>query len=380
MPYTASERTGWGADVVVVSNDTAVVSTVAGASRTLGRAHVHVRDVGELLARIDVAPPRIVVVDRDDRRAPEVLTRLAGHLDRTRMTVVLVVRDAPHEPLVGADVIATDTVLPDALGLADRGANDHRAVSMENLLAITVLNGELEDALKEATDLIAAGFQVDRCLISIRGDSTGVGAVGERTWDSLAWSRTAEHCRAAVASRATLITSAGGRVRELPRGAARDAAGVARVRRPRRRTRADLPGEPRGRAQHDRGAARRRAVVARGPSPHGGRARPPVQRPRHRSAARPVEPGRDERPRRDAGLRRAALEPRPEGRDPRRRRHAGPRRQPARARHRTRHGARVVPPVLPGERRDARARAHAVRDPQRVGGATTAGARSRACR
>ena len=209
MPHTASERMGRGGEVVVVSNDTVVLSTVAGASRTLGREHVRVHDLDELLARIDDALPRIVVVDREDPGAKEVLDRLAQRDDRTRISVVLVVREAHNVPIPGADVIATEAVLADALGLADRGANDHRAVAIESLLAVSVLNGELDDALKDAADLIAEGFHVDRCLISIRGDSTGVAAVGERTWDSLAWSRTAEHCRTAVASKATLITSSG---------------------------------------------------------------------------------------------------------------------------------------------------------------------------
>ena len=46
--------------------------------------------------------------------------------------------------------------------------------------------------------------------------------------------------------------------------------------------------------------------------------------------------------------------------------HIGARRRSARPRHRARDRARLVPPVLPGERGDARARAHAVGDPQRV--------------
>ena len=46
--------------------------------------------------------------------------------------------------------------------------------------------------------------------------------------------------------------------------------------------------------------------------------------------------------------------------------HVGSRRHAARTRHRTRDRARVVPPVLPGELRDPRPRAHAVGDPQRV--------------
>jgi diguanylate cyclase (GGDEF)-like protein len=194
---------------MVVSNDMAVVTTVAGASRTLGRGHVRITEQHELLARLDVALPRIVVVDREAPDAADLLGRLGERADRARMSVVLVVRESRVEPIPGADVIVTDVVLQDALGLADRGANDHRAIAVESLLAVSLVSGELENALKEAADLIAAGFQADRCLISIRGDSTGVAAAGEHTWDSIAWSRTAEHCQTAVASKSTLITSSG---------------------------------------------------------------------------------------------------------------------------------------------------------------------------
>ncbi|HSN25635.1 MAG TPA: diguanylate cyclase [Kofleriaceae bacterium] len=196
-----------GHEIAVLSEDRTVMATVSSASRALGRAHLQARDADELLARLATDVPRVVVLDGALPQLGDLLVRLAERPERRRMSVIIVSDAGALDPLPGADVIATTDVLADAVGLADRGPGEQRAVNLEKLLSVSLLSGELDDALKEAADRIAAGFQVERCLISIRGDSTGVAAVGEHTWDSLAWSRTAELCRAAVTSRSTLITS-----------------------------------------------------------------------------------------------------------------------------------------------------------------------------
>ena len=64
-----------------------------------------------------------------------------------------------------------------------------------------MLSGPLDEALEAAAEQVAIGFGVDRCVISVRGDSTGGAAVGAHTWDSLTWNQTADYCRIAAAHR-----------------------------------------------------------------------------------------------------------------------------------------------------------------------------------
>jgi diguanylate cyclase (GGDEF)-like protein len=73
------------------------------------------------------------------------------------------------------------------------------------MLGISVLGGQLDQALERVADQIAESFGIERCVISVRGGSTGGAASGSHTWDSFAWTRTSERCRVASLSGATLI-------------------------------------------------------------------------------------------------------------------------------------------------------------------------------
>ena len=191
----------------VLSRDPLVRGEVVNASTTAGRLYMFARDVDDLMTTIEATNPSAVVLDREYGDADEVLRRLAGMPARDQTLIVLVFRDALQEPPAGAHVLVLEPALRQALALADRSMaiDDRRPVALDRLLMVSVLSGVLDEALAKAADEVAAGFGVDRCLISVRGDSTGGVGVGAHTWDSLTWSQTAERCRAAATSAATLI-------------------------------------------------------------------------------------------------------------------------------------------------------------------------------
>jgi diguanylate cyclase (GGDEF)-like protein len=194
----------------VLSRDPLVRGEVVNAGTTAGRLYMFARDVDDLMTTIEATNPSAVVLDREYGDADEVLLRLAGMPVRDQTLIVLVFRDALQEPPAGAHVLVLEPALRQALAMVDRPASidDRRPIGLDRMLTVSVLSGMLDEALAKAADELAAGFGVDRCLIAVRGDSTGGVGVGAHTWDSLTWSQTAERCRAAATSGATLIALA----------------------------------------------------------------------------------------------------------------------------------------------------------------------------
>ncbi|MGN6104989.1 MAG: GAF domain-containing protein, partial [Kofleriaceae bacterium] len=191
----------------VLSRDPLVRGEVVNAGTSAGRLYMLARDVDDLMATIAATRPAAVVLDREYGDADEVLGRLAGMSLRDETLVILVFRDALEQPPAGAHVLVLEPALRQALALAERfvSLQDRRPIALDKLLTVSVLSGQLDDALAAAADEVAAGFGAERCVIAVRGDSTGGAAVGAHTWDSLTWSQTAERCRAAATAGATLI-------------------------------------------------------------------------------------------------------------------------------------------------------------------------------
>jgi diguanylate cyclase (GGDEF)-like protein len=142
---------------------------------------------------------RYAVIDRLHPEAEAALSRVSAPL------VVLVLGDA-GEPPPGADVVVLRPALRNVMALLDAATpREERPLALERLLAVSMLGRPQDQALESAAEQLAAGFGVDRCVISVRGDSTGGAAGGAHTWGQLAWEQTAELCRMAAASRATVI-------------------------------------------------------------------------------------------------------------------------------------------------------------------------------
>jgi serine/threonine-protein kinase len=146
-----------------------------------------------------------VIVDREHPECVAALDQLAASRDRRSTTVVLVVRDLDDVPPTGADVVVTSAWLYGALQVVRRRHAQERTSARDRLLEVSLLGGQLDDALRVAATDIAAGFGVERCVISLRGDSTGAAEGSEHTWDSLAWAQTADRFRLAATSGATVL-------------------------------------------------------------------------------------------------------------------------------------------------------------------------------
>jgi uncharacterized protein (TIGR02265 family) len=174
---------------------------------------IAVRDPDEMIALIQRSRPPTIVVGAGHPGARDLIERLEALPLRERPLSVVLVHDLDAVP-AGAHVVVHDAVLDHALVLFDRvGAVDlHRPLALHQMLDTSILGGAIDEALERASEQLAAAFGVDRCVISIRGDSIGGAASGDHTWDSVAWSATAQSCRVAAASRSTLVVpSADGR-------------------------------------------------------------------------------------------------------------------------------------------------------------------------
>jgi uncharacterized protein (TIGR02265 family) len=186
------------AGFAVVSRDARVRAVVASASAVASRWYISANDADDLLAKIGERRPSAVIVERgcDDE---QILRRLATSPIRAEMLVIVVIRESVGQVHPGADLVVLEPLLRDALSLVDRGIDGHRPIMPDRLLAASLLQGSLDRALDLAADHLAAGFGVDRCLISLPGHADDGAVVG---------SQMANHCRAAVVSAATVLAPA----------------------------------------------------------------------------------------------------------------------------------------------------------------------------
>src|SRR5690349_11950963 len=147
----------------------------------------------------------VLVVGREHPECVAALKR------RGTATVVLVMQELNEDPPFGADLVVSLDGLHEGLQQINRQRVQARSDARDRLLQVSLLSGLLDDALRVAATEIAAGFGVERCVISLRGDSRGAAEASEHTWDSLAWAQTADRFRVAAASGATVLapTSAG---------------------------------------------------------------------------------------------------------------------------------------------------------------------------
>src|SRR5262245_34803458 len=143
-----------GVRYAVLSSDAGVRADVAAAGPLVG----------------ELAAADVVIVDRDHAGAEAALRALEASPARRAKTVITVAREHAATGPLGADAIVTRQALRGALRPARPAPAPERG---DELLAVSLLTGPLDEALKRAADQIAAGFRAERCVISIRGDSTG---------------------------------------------------------------------------------------------------------------------------------------------------------------------------------------------------------------
>src|ERR1044071_2820912 len=192
---------------VVLSRDPLVRGEVVNAGAAAGQLYLMARDAEELVTTIAASRPRAVIIDREYGEADDVLRRLTEHEPSRPADTMLfqVIRDTSQEPVPGADVIVVEPALRHALALTGHTLAERRPLALDRLLTISVLSGALDDALEAAAAQLAVGFGVDRCVISVRGDTASGTAVGSDTWDSLTWNRSQDYCRIATSTGASVI-------------------------------------------------------------------------------------------------------------------------------------------------------------------------------
>lgn len=166
----------------------------------------------ELLVAIRTKRPPIVVIDQRHPDASRALSELDRLAPRDRPLTIAVV-DQITDPIPAARAVVRRDAVEHALIFVERAitVDIQRPVAVDKLLAVSVLDGVLDQVLEAAAEQIADALAADRCVIALRGDSIGGAASGAQTWDSLTWSHTADHCRAAALLGTTLVTDRNGK-------------------------------------------------------------------------------------------------------------------------------------------------------------------------
>ncbi len=176
----------------MLSRDHQLVQDVAAVCAAARVAHHHATDLDSL----DLTGSSTLVVDAEHPEAPAALARGAHLLTVSCTSSSLTSTRGPRA------LVARSALVPALRSITgDRGRH---SLEVERLLAVGLVAGPIEHALGVAAEEIAAAFGAERCVISVRGDSTGA-ASGTQTWSSVAWSETADRCRVASAAEATLV-------------------------------------------------------------------------------------------------------------------------------------------------------------------------------
>ncbi len=194
-----------GQAFLTLSQTSSVEAAVARISAVAQESYVLARSADEVI--VNAPSARAIILDSEHAGTAETLAQLSASSLANNTLIVVVSPDLSKDPLPGAQVLVTVADLHHVL--APPGLPQHqKPIRYDRVLALSVLGGQLDQALEQAADDVTACFGVDRCVIAVRGDSSGGAASGAHTWDSFAWNRTAERCRAAAIARATLIARA----------------------------------------------------------------------------------------------------------------------------------------------------------------------------
>jgi diguanylate cyclase (GGDEF)-like protein len=167
------------------------------------------RDLAELCERVQRPTCAAVVLDGDAVNADEATSRLARLPDRARWKLIRAGQEIL--PAGGADIITVWPAVRDGVEAALRPAGPVAApvVDIDRLLVSSLLGGALEQSLAVAADDLAAAFDADSGVISMRGQDTD-GVSGDRTLSSVQWSEASALWQVAAVSGATVIVPAHG--------------------------------------------------------------------------------------------------------------------------------------------------------------------------
>lgn len=145
----------------------------------------------------------IVVIDGATNDLDDLLRKMKQATARNRCRVILI-DAAPDQLQDGADVTTTAASLSDAVQAMSNSTQPRPIPDLDRVLQASLLGAALEPSLAAAADDVAAGFDVDGCLISVRGEYSG-GGTNDRTWSSMEWIEAASCCRSSTRSGATVI-------------------------------------------------------------------------------------------------------------------------------------------------------------------------------
>ena len=143
--------------IVLQTADTNVKAEVARICTRLECPHVHVHDGNELLKH---APRALILVDRNVLDE-NVLDDVAA-VDN-RGPIIVFARDN-LAAVSDADAVADASLLPDVIEVVLRGKTTGNG---DDLVAVSLLAGQLEQMMERAVQRISAAFAMERCRISL---------------------------------------------------------------------------------------------------------------------------------------------------------------------------------------------------------------------
>ncbi|MEP6860654.1 MAG: diguanylate cyclase [Deltaproteobacteria bacterium] len=196
-PATRLIRTGGFA---ALTSDRTIWALVEEASLAGGVDAVVAENASQMPTLLKGCRPCALVIDREHLDADTALQQLQLGTLNAPITI-LVMHDTVEDPPPGTHLVAFKSSLGHALEFARRrrALEARRPPMLELLLTVSVLSGPLEAALEAASRKIATAFGVERCLISVRGDTGGGRTLNPSTWNH------PEQCRMAAASEATVL-------------------------------------------------------------------------------------------------------------------------------------------------------------------------------
>jgi serine/threonine-protein kinase len=189
--------------VVILTRDLSIAYTARETCLALERPIAIAANLGELAKAVQAITWSELVLDQRHPAAIDALGRLGPLVAGGR--VIGVAHEVPTKPLAGVHMLVLAPVLGRVLEEFTKPRSGRIPSSHDRLLAASVLDNPLDDAIDSAAHEIAVVFGVTRCIISERPDPVGAVQSDGATFDAQAWSLTTQRCRAAATLETTLV-------------------------------------------------------------------------------------------------------------------------------------------------------------------------------
>ena len=187
--------------LAILSSDTSVQSRTSQLAG--GEAAIALASADDLRRRFATSRPALVAVDAGIGRDPVAAVEQVRAWAEAASIPLVLIDSVRALGCTAPDEAAFDAALRHLLAIAG-GDQPSPLAAADRMMGVSILEGALDHVLVAAAEEVAAGFGVDRCLISVHGTPT-TASTCDRTLTELEWVEHGARCRTAAGVGVTVV-------------------------------------------------------------------------------------------------------------------------------------------------------------------------------